>query len=312
MIYNFRSVSSTLTFSQPLHLKIIPKSSNPGSTKRANTPSRPRSLDPPELPHFSIVLADCSSLKISSTYLGLRSIISASAWGRNTYRTYTSHDGDSKLRCVHLKYSAIKSFHGIYTLTIAQIGFINSDGEWAQHGVRYLISPEPEGSPYRFGKWIPLSTSDLSSEWGGSDIWVRGQGAAVAKAIWFHNHFNRDIEVSWSGMTEDEKQDLDVWLKERAERRSERRKINTEEYEARAAKYGARHHQVEGKMGMQAHYKSRMACRTDCGEKDPKFTCSKCKIARKSLSPFFLIVAILNKFFMQVIAARLVNQRIGK
>jgi len=126
-------------------------------------------------------------------------------------------------------------------LAIAQIRFINSDGEWAQHGVRYLISPEPSGSPYRIGRWIPLSTSDLGSGWGGSEMWVRGQGAAVAKTIWFHDHFDWNIEVSWSGMTEGKKQDLDMWLKERAERHAARRKIEGEEYDAREAKHITRH-----------------------------------------------------------------------
>jgi len=166
-----------------------------------------------------------------------------------------------------------------------QIGFINSDGEWAQHGVRYLISPEPEGSLYRIGRWIPLSTSDLGSEWGGTEVWVREQGAEIAKAIWFHNHFDRVIEVSWSGMTADEKQDLDAWLKDRAERHAERSKIEGDEYDARKVKYGANHHRVEEKMGMQAYYKSRMSCRAECGEQHPKFTCSQCKTAREYLGP---------------------------
>lgn len=161
-----------------------------------------------------------------------------------------------------------------------EIGFINSDGEWAQHGVRYRILPEPEGSPYRVGRWIPLSTSDRGSEWGGTNIWVRGQGASVAKAIWFLHHFDRDIEVSWSGMTEDEKQDLAVWSKERTERLAEQRKIEEKEYAAHKAKYGDKDSRVGKRMGMQAHYKSLMACRADCGEQRPKFNCSKCKIAR--------------------------------
>ncbi|KAJ3501026.1 hypothetical protein NLJ89_g9528 [Agrocybe chaxingu] len=50
-----------------------------------------------------------------------------------------------------------------------QIRFINSDGEWAQYGVRYLIEPEPAGSLYRVGRRVPLSTSDLGFAWGGSD-----------------------------------------------------------------------------------------------------------------------------------------------
>jgi len=113
-------------------------------------------------------------------------------------------------------------------------------------------------------------------------MWVRGQGASVAKAIWFQHRFDRDIEVTWSGMTEDEKQDLAVWSKERAERCAEKTKIEKEEYAARKAKYGDSHCRA---LGMQAHYKSRMACRAECGEQNPKFNCSKCKIARESLCP---------------------------
>ena len=155
------------------------------------------------------------------------------------------------------------------------------------------MSPEPEGSPYRIRKWIPLSTSDLGWECGGSDVWVRAQGAAIAKGIWFHEHFNQDIEVSWSGMTEDEKEDLVAWLKERAGRLAERRKIWKEEYEAREAKYGDTYDIVERKMRMQASYKLRMSCRADCGEQNPKFNCSKCKTTRESLH-LFLIEAMLN------------------
>ncbi len=153
----------------------------------------------------------------------------------------------------------------------------------AQHGVRYRISPEPAGSLYHVGKWIPLSTSDLGSLWGGSDIWVRGQGAAIAKAIWFQQYFDFDIKVSWSGMTEAEKEDLALWLKERSEQLAECSRIRTEEYEERKAKYGEGHHRIETRMGMQAYYRSRLACRADCGEQNPKLSCSKCKIARKSL-----------------------------
>jgi len=78
-------------------------------------------------------------------------------------------------------------------------------------------------------------------------------------------------------MTEVEKQDLATWLKERAEQLAERRRIGEEEYEERKAKYGEEYHR---KMGMEAYYRSRMACRADCGEQNPKLYCSKCKIAR--------------------------------
>ena len=53
-----------------------------------------------------------------------------------------------------------------------------------------------------------------------------------------------------------------------------------------------------------------MACRADCGEQNPKFNCSKCKIARESLA--FLIVTMMTRWFMQAIAAQLVNQGIGR
>jgi hypothetical protein len=67
----------------------------------------------------------------------------------------------------------------------------------------------PDGQPYRIGK---LSTSDMGSGWG--------------------------VELTWSGMTKDEKEDFSGWLKERAERLSGKRKIGMEEYEARKEKYG--------------------------------------------------------------------------
>ena len=123
--------------------------------------------------------------------------------------------------------------------------------------------------------WNPVSTSDLGSHWGGTEYWVRGQGAAVAKAVWFHEHFNcPDVEVSWSGMTNSEKQELAAWLGGRAER------LRQEKFEERKAFHGDGIRTVEKDMGMHNYYKSRLACRADCGEKNPKFGCSKCKLAR--------------------------------
>ena len=163
-------------------------------------------------------------------------------------------------------------------LGLLQIGFINSDGERAQHGVRYLILPA--SLPYRYGPWRPVSTSDLGSAWGGSQIWVRGQGAAVAKAIWFHKHFDKELEVSWSGMSDSEKEDLAAWLEERAERLRQEKIKSENEYEARKALHGDNHHMVEEQMAMDRYYKSQLACRAGCGEENPRLTCSKCKTAR--------------------------------
>jgi hypothetical protein len=49
------------------------------------------------------------------------------------------------------------------TLAIAKIGFINSDDEWAQYGVRYLISPEPKGSSYRIGRPYSSTTKSIGT-----------------------------------------------------------------------------------------------------------------------------------------------------
>lgn len=139
--------------------------------------------------------------------------------------------------------------------------------------------PEPVGSPYRVGKWIPLSTSDHGYEWGGSDEWVRKQGEAVAKAIWFHEHYDQPkIEVSWSGITKAEKDDLALWFKERAVQLAERRRVELEEYEKRNNKFSPRD---EAEMGMLEYFRSQMACRAECGEKNPRLQCAKCQFTRK-------------------------------
>ena len=159
-----------------------------------------------------------------------------------------------------------------------QIGFISRDGELAHHGVRYLILPVR--SPYRIGAWSPVSTSDLGSDWGGTDVWVRAQGTAVAKAIWYHRHFNNPLEVSWSGMSDPEKVDLAAWLEERDEQLRQKRKIEKDEYKALKALHGRDYYLVEEKMAMDKYYKAQLACRADCGEENPKLTCSKCKKTR--------------------------------
>ena len=173
---------------------------------------------------------------------------------------------------LHQQYMPTTTHRGL------QIGFISSDGEWAHHGVRYLILPA--SSPYRIGAWSPVSTSDLGSPWGGSQMWIRGQGASVAKAIWFHEHFNEPLEVSWSGMSDLDKEDLAAWLEERAEQLRQKKTIRKNEYEERKALYGNSHNMVEEKMAMDRYYKSQLACRAGCGEENPKLTCSKCRKAR--------------------------------
>lgn len=90
-------------------------------------------------------------------------------------------------------------------------GFIGSDGEEARHGVRFRIVEEPEGSPLRFGKWLPLSTSDLGADWGGTDSWVHAQAASIAKAIILHKYWRNKLSASFSGMPSSFELDLTKW-----------------------------------------------------------------------------------------------------
>ena len=159
--------------------------------------------------------------------------------------------------------------------------------------MRYRIEHDPE-IPSTVGKWTPLSTSDLGSQWGGVDHWIRAQGAAVAKGIWWQKHWDfPDIEVTWSGMTDADKADLTAWLSERAARLAVKEKEEKKEYEDRKAEDGDEHFMIEVDMGMKAYYENQLACRADCGERHPRLRCSKCKIARESLSLFFIILFLI-------------------
>jgi hypothetical protein len=64
-------------------------------------------------------------------------------------------------------------------------------------------------------------------------MWVRAQGTEIAKTICFQEYFHFDIKVSWSGMTESEKEDLATWLNQRAEQLAECRRVENQEYEER-------------------------------------------------------------------------------
>ncbi|KAK0501356.1 hypothetical protein EDD18DRAFT_1278824 [Armillaria luteobubalina] len=107
---------------------------------------------------------------------------------------------------------------------MVEIGFMNENGEEANQGVRYLI--EDSVPPYKIGAWKPVSTSDMGSPWGGSEFWVRGHGEAVAKGLWYNEHWNGDsISVlRWSGMTEEQKGSLDRFRYDFAEKSARRRK----------------------------------------------------------------------------------------
>ncbi|KAE9395061.1 hypothetical protein BT96DRAFT_885944 [Gymnopus androsaceus JB14] len=151
-----------------------------------------------------------------------------------------------------------------------EMGFQNNDSEEeAQHGVRYLIVPDADG---QHSQWIPQSTSDLGSPWGGSREWVVAQGAAVTKAIWWHEIWNWPMDVSWSGMTGEEKAECKQWNDSREEERrveseSEPKSMreSPEEIERQYSRY---------------YSEMRKRCRAECGEKNAKLACSKCKSTR--------------------------------
>jgi hypothetical protein len=81
-------------------------------------------------------------------------------------------------------------------------------------------------------------------------------------------------------MSDSEKEDLAAWLEERAERLRQKENIEDKEYEELKALHGDKLYMVEEKMAMDSYNKSQLACRAECGEKKPNFTCSKCRIAR--------------------------------
>ncbi len=144
------------------------------------------------------------------------------------------------------------------------MGFVTA-GKEAQHGVRYIMV---EDDKYHVRKWLPSSTSDLGSAWGGSHEWVREQGAAITKSIWFNELWGCKIEASWTGITEEQKTEIATWNKERADNRDDE---------------GEESHDDKGdqmEKVMQRYYNRLKWCRAQCGEKKPSFLCSKCKMTR--------------------------------
>jgi hypothetical protein len=61
-----------------------------------------------------------------------------------------------------------------------------------------------------------MTTSDLGSYWGGSEVWVRGQGEAFAKGVWYHSRWSQAsmISIDWAGITDGEKEENRVWCED--------------------------------------------------------------------------------------------------
>ncbi|KAF7437461.1 hypothetical protein PC9H_004301 [Pleurotus ostreatus] len=155
-------------------------------------------------------------------------------------------------------------------------GFIGPNGEEAWHGVRFLIIEEPEESPYRFGKWIPLSMSDLGSAWGGSDFWIRAHGESIAKSIVFHMHEENPISVSFSGMPSSFEDDLKKWNEERKRKHDEKIKKWKELQED-----GDVRETLSDREEFRRWLKRyQLRCRGGCGVVEGTLRCSKCQVIR--------------------------------
>ncbi|KAK7038768.1 hypothetical protein VNI00_010653 [Paramarasmius palmivorus] len=167
--------------------------------------------------------------------------------------------------------------------TNVEIGFINrKTGCLAHHGVRYIIKPD---LTRRAGRWVPQSTSDAGSPWGGAEKWVRIQGGGVTKAIWYNKLWDvAPIDISWSGMSQSDKDELATFMQERqaklAEKEAQERAKDKEE-KTRIRDHGSfAEHRLDVVLMMQRYHKKQMSCRADCGEENPKMRCAKCKFTR--------------------------------
>ncbi|ESK87450.1 mynd domain [Moniliophthora roreri MCA 2997] len=159
------------------------------------------------------------------------------------------------------------------------IGFVCTvTGRLADHGVRYIIQRDPE---QRVGKWVPLSTSDLGSSWDGPEDWIRAQGAAVTKGIWFNQHWDREnIDISWSGMSTSDKESLAAFMQERHVKLAQKRAQREAEEREEMNLIGNSHPNIDTELSELRYRKRQMECRAKCGEKNPGLQCSKCKFAR--------------------------------
>jgi len=124
----------------------------------------------------------------------------------------------------------------------------------------------------------------MGSGWGGTDVWVRGQGEAIAKGIWYQHRWKEasTISIDWAGMTADEKEDNRVWCAAFIEKSS--KPVKEEESRMDLSDI------TKAEMQMQKLLdKKRAECRGGCGVKDATKVCSQCKEVCKLFSHFGLI-----------------------
>jgi hypothetical protein len=114
----------------------------------------------------------------------------------------------------------------------------------------------------------------MGSPWGGTDVWVRGQGESFAKAIWYFQRWMRGsvLSIKWTGMTEAEKEEAQVWCAQ-FEEKSRLMSLESKQLQSNEEYRQA----VEPDFG-----RKWMECRAGCGEKNSTLACSKCKLTRES------------------------------
>jgi len=145
-----------------------------------------------------------------------------------------------------------------------EIGFLSSYSTVPQPGpgVRYHIQPS--------GEWTPIATSDLGSQWGGMDVWVRGQGEAIAKGIWYHTRWGNAsmISIHWAGITADEKEENRIWCEDFIGESISRRQKSQESSVDRSGS--------DTFLQKPSNKKGR-ECRGGCGTTDAMNVCGRCK-----------------------------------
>jgi hypothetical protein len=125
---------------------------------------------------------------------------------------------------------------------------------------------------------MPVATSDLGSRWGGTDVWVRGQGEACAKALWYHSRSESAsmISIDWADMTADEKEENRVWCEAFIENsREAQTKDDSTVDSSDITKAGE---SIQKELN-----RIRRECRGGCGVKHATNVCSRCKEICKSL-----------------------------
>ncbi|KAJ7143610.1 hypothetical protein C8R43DRAFT_1130679 [Mycena crocata] len=108
-----------------------------------------------------------------------------------------------------------------------EIGLVpasSSDEAEPSPGIRYAIGDRAASSLYKTGLWLPQSSSDKVSGWGGIPALAGERGTALARKIWQTFHLmdckkvgtsgRALVRVEWSNMTSSDRTKYDSWMVE--------------------------------------------------------------------------------------------------